>query len=672
MYRLIDLKNIKAKGWAAEYLKTQSNGMTGHLDEVIEPFCTKYWDSENLKVTEGETVFLGGMDTDEVEGIDKWVFYEQTGYWIDGMVKCAHLIDDDWLYEKVKPKLYSPLEKTDDDGYVGPLLMKDGMTWAHTVYFRSLMAEYEATGDDRILKALEKHFLRVPLKDVYDKNDDVRIMTVRDVADIETALWIYGKTGDVRFLTMAEESYERFNELYSDDSACAAHEQMRALTVAGMLEEGNAKNNHGVTYCEICKLAAVLYMYTNKEVYKKAAVNAFDKVYRDNVLIDGVISSSEYLNGNDDSRASHETCDVSDFTWAVGYLYMITGDSKYSDWVEDAVFNGGFGSVSDDFRSNQYFSCPNQVICDDRSNHNRFYRGENWMSYAPENCMACCTGNVNRFFPNFIYRSWMRDGNVIAPFVYAPTEAEFEVDGSLVKIREDTAYPFENTIRFTVKTTRNAEFCLKLRVPAWAVKSSLNINGESGENYLIDETNGKVYNIKRSFKDGDVIELSFEDEIRFVDCVGGISVKKGALLYALPITEKTVIEKAPRGVGNPKYPHFSLYAASKWNYGLSSKSKQNARFNDGKISSRPWTSADNDMSIALPAYEVKDWKEEHHTKIIRSLNPRKEGSEVDCECTFTPLIPKKGSFEYGESETVNLVPYCTTRLRIAIFPDCGN
>ena len=90
MYNAVELKNIKATGWAAEYLKTQSGGLTGHLDEVIDPFCVKYWDSEDFSVTEGGDAFLGGLDVKEVEGIDQWVFYEQTGYWIDGMVRCAH------------------------------------------------------------------------------------------------------------------------------------------------------------------------------------------------------------------------------------------------------------------------------------------------------------------------------------------------------------------------------------------------------------------------------------------------------------------------------------------------------------------------------------------------------------------------------------------------------
>ena len=65
------------------------------------------------------------------------------------------------------------------------------------------------------------------------------------------------------------------------------------------------------------------------------------------------------------------------------------------------------------------------------------------------------------------------------------------------------------------------------------------------------------------------------------------------------------------------------------------------RFNDGGVSVKPWTLMNNDMSITLPACEVKGWAVERHTQIIRCLNPPKEGNLVDCDCAFMPLIPKK-------------------------------
>ena len=58
----------------------------------------------------------------------------------------------------------------------------------------------------------------------------------------------------------------------------------------------------------------------------------------------------------------HETCDITDHTWALAYLLQATGDAHYADRIEQVIFNALPGSITKDFHALQYFSCPNQVI----------------------------------------------------------------------------------------------------------------------------------------------------------------------------------------------------------------------------------------------------------------------------------------------------------------------
>lgn len=658
MWNELDFSEIKARGWVKTFLENQAAGQTGEMDKIGEPFSLKTWGTPEEELDLTSDAFLGGLNSLD----DSWVPFEQTGYWIDGMIRAGHLADNEKLLDMARQRIYPVIEQIDEDGFLGPRFLKNKLTWAHAVYFRALIAEYTATHDKRILEAMKCHFLRRPIKEDYG-NKDLRIISVRNAAEIETALWIYGQTQDERFLVMAEESYEVFNQIYSDDSEADANSEMRDVTLPGMLEDRKVERNHGVTYCEICKLAAILHMYTGKEEYKQAAVHAFDKLYRDQMIIDGVPSSTEYLNGNEDSQAMHETCVVADMTWALGYLYMITGDPKYGDWVENAVFNAGLGAVDDDFKGNQYFSCPNQAVTNDHSNHVSFFRGLDWMSYAPKKFLACCAGNVHRIMPNYIYRSWMRDGDTLAVFTYAASEICVSIQDAKVRIEEVTEYPFQNTVTFRVHTEQPVTFGLLLRKPEWATDVKLSVNGVKQE----ADFSNRTYRLVREFQEGDEVELKFSDCIEFIENAGGISVKKGALLYALPIKEKVVVEGL-RELGNPDFPHYSLYADSQWNYGLCAEEKSTAVFKDGKIGKEPWRGEQNGLSIAVQMREVKDWKLEYTDCVQSRMKPRVNCEWVQRDAVFTPVVSTPDTTQLGEVCTLTLVPYGTTRLRIAIFP----
>lgn len=655
MFHELDLKQIRAKGWVEEFLKTQAQGLTGEIGNVGEPFCLQTWDAPERKRTK-EEVFLGGINSID----DSWVPFEQNGYWIDGAIRAGRLINNKKLIDLALSKINPSVENAIKVGYFGPEFLKDGLRWPFAVYFRALIAEYTATGREDIIEALKNHFLSSSMTESYKRND-LRIILVRTCADIETALWLYGKTKDDRFLQMSEQSYAVFNEIFSDDSNADENSKMLDVTIKGMLKDRKVQSNHGVTYCEVCKLSAILYYYTGKAIYKIAAINAFDKVYRDQMLIDGVISSTEYLNGNTESTAMHETCDVSDFTWALGYLYMITGDAKYGDWVENAIFNAGLGCVDDEFKGNQYFSCPNQVVCDDTSNHVSFYRGRDWNSYSPKKFLACCAGNVHRFMPNYVCRAFMQDGDVLSAFVYAPCEVQTVLGGKTVKVQENTLYPFKNKVDFIIETEDVAHFTLKLRKPIWAVDAKVSVNG-----MLFDvHFNNGTCDIKREFNNGDVVTIEFTDNIELIENAKGISVKKGALLYALPIKERVVINGL-RELGNPDFPHYSLYAESKWNYGLTKKAE--FTFNDGKVGLKPWVRKENALSISVSANEIKGWKEKRVNGFWQRLMPRGKHKWVNQKAVFTPKVNPVNIKDVGEKSIITLVPYATTRLRISIFP----
>lgn len=84
----IEINRIKPRGWLRNWLVCQKEGLTGHLEAAGYPFGEVGWDTAFAKM---------GYQTDVA---DEWWPYEQTGYWVDGMVRCGLLLDDKFLLDR--------------------------------------------------------------------------------------------------------------------------------------------------------------------------------------------------------------------------------------------------------------------------------------------------------------------------------------------------------------------------------------------------------------------------------------------------------------------------------------------------------------------------------------------------------------------------------------------
>lgn len=644
-----ELSGIKAEGWLRKYLENQKNGLTGKLGCYAMPFKSKGWGSKSqVRTARGEA----------------WWPYEPYGYWIEGMLKTGYLLDDAEFIKKAEKVVKFVISNPDKDGYMGPVFLKnapDGKKnyrWPHAVFFRAVAAYYSSKKDKKALKALTNHFL----SNTADHNSK------RDVCNVEAMCWLYSKTGDERIINKALKAYKEYNCDESDAD----------MSLKSMLSNRKA-TTHGVSFNEISKLAILIYLSTGEETYLNAVVNTYKKIDRDHMLIDGVHSSSENLNGKT-VLESHETCDISDFTWASGYLLMATGDSSYADKIERAVFNAAPASVTEDFKELQYFSSPNQIVSDGSSNHNKFYKGGDWMAYRPSFITPCCVGSVNRLMPNYVSRMWLKDSNNgITAALYGPgritTKAGFK--NTEVTIVQETNYPFNENIHFQIRldqTTSAVEFPFTLRIPGWCENAEISINGENVKEKIIS---GRFVTLKRKYKHNDRIVLRLPMVPKCIKWKEGVAVEYGSVLYALPIKERLKPVKSAEG-----FDTFDRYPAGPWNYALDIKNPDK----DIKVifNSTPqnvWSAETPAIELRVPARRVKDWKmirckdtEYEEVDLQKFLNDRVievVKRQIKGDFHFTPPLPKKlKSKHVGKKEQITLIPYGATTLRMTIFPIC--
>lgn len=629
--------DVKPNGWLKDTLLEAKKGMPGNLHNIGYPFDTKCWEYKSL--TDG--------------GWSKWWPYEQMAYWIDGIVRMAGLLDDEELYGIVKNQIDTALGS--DDTFIGPIEIKAHercFRWPIAVFARALYARWSFTGDEFYLEKLRDHYL----------NDASDYSGYRDVVNVETMLRLYEHFGDERLLDKAITAYEKFDKSDEEYSSTSA-----------MLSDV-VPIQHGVTYNEHAKLAAILYSYTGKKKYLDAAVKGYEKLDRYDMLPDGVHTSCEFTYGNE-TKWAHESCDISDYTWSLGYLLEATGNAEYADKIERAILNAAFGAIGPHFNTIQYFSSVNQVIATRNSTNIEAYKNAPRMAYQPHHYPECCVGNICRAIPNYVLRMYQKFDGGVCVSLYGDSI----YDGEDICIVQTGGYPFGNHVKLQVTLKESKESQLRLRIPGWAKEERISRNDEE---LLADVVDGymTIY-----VQDGDVVELHFEKEFISKDSVdGGVYFEYGPFLMALKIDEKWEIDELEKRQ-TKDFPAYNVYPASAWNYCVTGKEAPQIEIQE--LEGHPyWEGVPFEIKIDARVLHNWDLVKEQLVKPQLETDADKpelkhemglDARQIACGATeifedllLTPELPCAGFVEEnkGKLTEITLVPYGCTNLRVTVFP----
>ncbi len=135
-FRPLPLGAIRPQGWLGRQLRIQADGLSGHLDE--------FWPDV------GQSQWFGG----QAEG------WERAPYWLDGVIPLAWVLDDAPLKARIARYVDAIVTRQRPDGWYGPY-PADAVTkrydlWAILLANKMLVQYHEATGDERVLKAVGK------------------------------------------------------------------------------------------------------------------------------------------------------------------------------------------------------------------------------------------------------------------------------------------------------------------------------------------------------------------------------------------------------------------------------------------------------------------------------------------------------------------------------------
>ena len=601
---------IRPKGHLEEFLKRQADGITGHPEKLGYPFNTKLWEGPLDRVFFTEGVYNGDDEPKDCEGEEFWKSgmwwpYEQTAYQLDGMARVAQFVDAPALDAVVKRNLdwvYAHANPTNGDLFAS--LSASPSQWPLVVFFRAAMAYAEKHGDwDRLVKAFAANF---------EGKRGVRAKWGgRDMLNLEGMLKVMEFTKDASLLADAKAMYARSWER----------------------KTFGAKKHviqHGVSLSEALKLPVLLYLYTGERAYLDQARAAVENVYEMDEQADGLFSCNEYTSGRD-PRQGHETCVTADMMWTLGYFLQADGDVRMADRMERIAYNALPGSCTKDFRRHQYLSSVNQAVCGPFAQSAHFNYGEStWRQYRRAHFPQCCTGNINRSMPSFVRRMWLKakGGGAPVAMLYGPSEFAGEQDGVRYTIVEETAYPFEDEVRFTLRSAKPLKVALRCRIPGWCDSPDA----------------GRL--VTRTLETGRTLALALPVKLTLESDRNWHWIRRGPLTLSF-VPPATVTEDEP---GDPFTALRIEPKPGTWNYAFD-LDEMKAAVASAKVEFRTvaYPFETPSLSVKLPVRRIREW-------------------QVLDEGRFMP-DPPLAATPTGERAEIEFVPYATTLQRITCFPD---
>jgi hypothetical protein len=619
---------IQPRGWLRVFLERQRDGLTGHLGEISS------W------LQKGESAWLSKTG----QGKYGW---EELPYWLRGYIELAWIFDDPKMKAEAQLWIEGVLASQRPDGDFGPeQKFEDGSRdfWANMIMLYCLQTHYDHTRDPRVLDLMTKYF------HYQNSVPDEKFLThywqhMRGGDNLYSVLWLYNRTGDPQLLELAKKIHRR---------------------TANWTMKGDLPDWHNVNIAQSFREPAEMALVTHDPSQTEATYADFQLIRaRFGQVPGGMFGGDEVSRkGYVDPRQAIETCGIVEQMLSDEILFQITGDPFWADHCETVAFNSYPAAVMPDFRSLRYLTAPNMVLSDSKNHAPGIANNGPFLLMNPFNS-RCCQHNHSQGWPYFSRSAWMATtDNGLCATLYSACEVTARVGhGEEVSISEETHYPFDEKVSFTIKNRVPSSFPISWRIPGWCKSARISVNGTG---VSVRAGAAKFVRIERTWSDQDkiILELPMETSVRtWTNNRNSVSVDYGPLTFSLKIAETYARQDSTKNAmgdsswqknADPsQWPSYEIHPATAWNYGLVWDGKDPA--DAFKVTRRPWpvndfpfTLADVPLQMTAKARKIPEWTLDR----------------------FNLCAPLQSSPALSTQavETVELVPMGAARLRISSFP----
>ena len=358
---------------------------------------------------------------------------------------------------------------------------------------------------------------------------------------------LYRSAGNKEFLHLAEIFINMRGR-----SKVEPHPSVRHTKIGDMVQERTPlrKSSEAVGHAVLALYyyagAADVYAETGEKALVKALDRLWDNIVNKKMYVTGACGQShhgasskvdfvheafidEYMMPN--LTAYNETCaNICNAMFSFRML-GIHGQAKFADIMELVLYNSALSGISVE-GTHYFYTNPLRRTRDHLMDTTDQQTREPYI-----NCF-CCPPNLVRTIAKVSGWAYSLAKNGVAVNLYGGNTLDTKLpDGSELKLKQETQYPWNGTVRITVDACKDTPFDIMLRIPAWAEGSMIRVNGKT---LSAEITPGTFARINRQWKPGDVIKLDvlmrarlLSGHPRIEEIRNQAAIKRGPVVYCI-------------------------------------------------------------------------------------------------------------------------------------------
>lgn len=541
-FQRLPFGSIKPTGWLKAQMQKDMAGFVGNLDKLVPDLINDPIYAEGRLHKHSKAKDLGNLKSGDAEGDDqyKWWNSETQSNWWDAYIRNAFLLDDAQAIEKVKAHVRTILASQDEDGYLGiydkelryHFDSENGELWSKTTLYRGLLAYYEATNDQTVWQALTKAVDNLMANYPINKSQPFFAgdgftggvshgLTITDIFDR-----LYQLTGDKKYWDYAVFLYLNFSENHASE---------KDAQLKNILNTSYNFQSHGVhTYEHLRPLIVAAYASGKPELVK--ALDLYLNKIRQVTTLTGGATGDEWI-WQQTASATHtgyEYCSLQELMDSYIVLLQKSGKNKLADDIENIFYNAAQGSRHPEHSCIAYLKTDNSYeMLGTKNGEVEPNRNQTRYKYSPahQDVAVCCNPNAGKITPYFVQSAWMKEGeNTIVATLLCPNNLEITINGTPLRIEEQTDYPYQNRFVFKVKLDKPTSFILKIRKPSWVKTIQTKAPYRLEDDYIV---------IEKQFSTDDKVTIQYAADVEVKEDLNKEHYfAYGALFYAKPITAK--------------------------------------------------------------------------------------------------------------------------------------